>query len=144
MWIKAGREPIKNQLLIAPEATSAPGYFSAYQAILMSAYAAARVLAEGLEDAGKLLRRDSAKGLLKAVLPHQSEWIETNDPSAYNLLLDDIKDLLLLELRKTLEGQETDRDAVEQGARIAEQLRKMQKAQAEENAALAKVKAERT
>jgi hypothetical protein len=70
-------------------------YYSAYQAILMSAYSTARVLAEGLEDAGQLLRRDNAKGLLKTILPHQSEWIESNDPSAYDCLLDEIKDLLL-------------------------------------------------
>ena len=37
-------------------------YYSAYQAILMSAYSTARILAEGVEDAGKLLRRDHARG----------------------------------------------------------------------------------
>jgi hypothetical protein len=135
------RPAIHEQPFLSPLAWA---YYSAYQAIVMSAYATARVLAEGLEDAGKLLRRDNAKGLLKTILPHQSEWIDSNDPSAYDYLLDEIKDLLLLELRKTLEGREADREAVEQAKRIAEQLRKMEKYQAKEIAAVAKVKAERT
>jgi hypothetical protein len=119
-------------------------YYSAYQTIVMSAYTTARVLAEGVEDAGKLLIRDHAKGLLKTILPHQSDWIDSNDPSAYDYLLDEIRDLLLSELRQNLEGQEADREAVEQAKRIAEQMRKMQKDQAEEIAAVAKIKAERS
>ena len=111
------RPAIHEQPFLSPLAWA---YYSAYQAIVMSAYATARVLAEGLE------------------------WIDSNDPSAYDYLLDEIKDLLLLELRKTLEGREADREAVEQAKRIAEQLRKMEKYQAEEIAAVAKVKAERT
>jgi hypothetical protein len=80
--------------------TLAWAYYSAYSAIVRSAFATARVLAEGVEDAGKLLIRDSGKGLLKAILPHQSDWIENNDPSVYCYLLDEIKDLLLSELKK--------------------------------------------
>jgi hypothetical protein len=118
-------------------------YYSAYQSILMGAYTTARVLAEGVEEPEKLLRRDNAKGLLKAILPHQSEWIDSNDPSAYDYLLDEIKDLLLLELRKALEGQDAEREAVEQAKRIAEQMRKMQNDQVEEAAAVAKIRAER-
>lgn len=119
-------------------------YYSAYSAIVMGAFATARVLAEGLDDAGKLLIRDSSKGLLKTILPHQSEWIESNDPSAYYFLLDEIKDLLLSELKRTLEGHEVDQGEIEQGKRIAEQLRKMEKDQAEEKVAVAKVEAERS
>jgi hypothetical protein len=116
------------------------GYYSAYSAIVMGAYSTARILAEGVEDAGKLMIRDHAKGLLKTVLPHQSDWIEKNDPSLYYYLLDEIKDLLLAELKRTLEGHEADQGELEQGKRIAEQLRKIDSDQAEKH--VAKVKAE--
>jgi hypothetical protein len=118
-------------------------YYSAYSAIVLSAYTTARVLAEGVEDAGKLLIRDSAKELLKTILPHQSDWIESNDPCAYDYLLDEIKDLLLSELKRILEGHEADKGEIEQSKRIAEQLRKMQSLQAQEIAAVAKIKADK-
>lgn len=78
--------------------------------------------------------------MLKTVLPHQSDWIEKNDPSLYYYLLDEIKDLLLAELKRTLEGHEADQGELEQGKRIAEQLRKIDSDQAEKH--VAKVKAE--
>ena len=78
--------------------------------------------------------------MLKTVLPHQSDWIEKNEPSFYYYLLDEIKDLLLAELKRTLEGHEADQGELEQGKRIAEQLRKIDSDQAEKH--VAKVKAE--
>jgi hypothetical protein len=94
-------------------------YFSAYQSIVTSAYMEGRMLAEGVEDAGKLLKRHHAKDLLKATLPHQSDFIEKHDPSEYYFLLDELRDCLLAELRKMLEGQDVDRAAIDQAKQIA-------------------------
>jgi hypothetical protein len=75
-------------------------YYSAYQSIVMGAFLQARMLAEGVENAEKLFTRDHAKDLLKAALPHQSDFIEKNDPAAYYFLLDELRECLLGEIKK--------------------------------------------
>jgi hypothetical protein len=100
-------------------------YFSAYQSIVMGAYMEARMLAEGVEDAGKLLKRYHAKDLLKVTLPHQNDFIENNDPRAYYFLLDELRDCLLAELRKMLEGHDVDRTTIDQAKRISNAINKI-------------------
>jgi hypothetical protein len=112
-------------------------YFSAYQSIVMGAYTTARVLAEGVEDAGKLLKRDHGRELLKATLPHQTEFIDSNDPSAYHELLTEIHELLLIELRKILDGREVDRTAIDKAKEITSIISKIELERAEQTAALA-------
>jgi hypothetical protein len=50
-------------------------YFSAYQSVVLGAYMDGRILADGVEDAGRFLNRGYARDLLKVTLPHQSEFI---------------------------------------------------------------------
>jgi hypothetical protein len=129
---KTEKKAIHEQPFLSPLAWA---YYSAYQSILMGAYLEARMLAEGVEDAGKLLKRDHAKELLKAALPHQREFIETNDPSAYNFLLDELKDCLLAELKRMLDGKEADRDAIDHAKQIASAVKRIETDRAEQNIA---------
>jgi hypothetical protein len=112
-------------------------YFNAYQSIVTSAYLQARMLAEGVADADKFLTRDGTKELLKAALPHQSKFIDDNDPSAYHFLLDELKDSLLSELTKMLEGKEADRETIDQAKRITDQIGKMETQRIEQDLAIA-------
>lgn len=125
---------INEQPFVSPLAWA---YFSAYQSIIFGAYIDARMLAEGVEDAGKFLRRGHARELLKATLPHQAGFIENNDPSAYHYLLKELQGLLLIELKKILDGQEADRAAVDRAKQITSVIGKMEVDQAEQSAALA-------
>jgi hypothetical protein len=128
---------INEQPFISPLAWA---YFSAYQSIILGAFMAARILAEGIEDAGKLLKRDHARELLKATLPHQAEYIDGNDPAAYHHLLEELKELLLTELRNILDGQAADREAINRGNEITGVLRKIEAEDAERRAANPKVR----
>ncbi len=134
--LKEGHVAIHERPFLSPLAWA---YFSAYQSILFSAYMDARVLAEVVADAGKFLNRNHARDLLKATLSHHSEWIDSNDPSTYHYLLDELREKLLGELRNMLTGQDEDRQAIQQAKQINDILSKIEE---EERASDAKAAAQ--
>jgi hypothetical protein len=100
-------------------------YLSAYQTILLSAYTQAKILAIGLEDAGKYITPENAKALLKVALPHQTEFIDKNETGALHYLLDELEDKLLAELRKMLKGVEIDNATVARSAEMMDLVNKI-------------------
>lgn len=100
-------------------------YFSAYQMIVLSAYMRAKVLELGLDNPGKLLNNENLKNILKAALPHQSEFIDQYDPLAYHYLLDELEKSLLAELQKMLRGEDQDEAGLAHAARIMNMVEKI-------------------
>jgi hypothetical protein len=129
------RPAINEQLFLTPLAWA---YFSAYQSILVGAYMQARMLAEGVEDLGKLIRKEAGKDLLLAALPHHKDFIESNDRWAYHFLLDELKEQLLAELRNMLDGKDVDQAGIDQAKRITDALSKIEEQHAEQRIAAAK------
>jgi hypothetical protein len=86
-------------------------YFNAYSQILVMSLARFRILKIGMKDAGDFLKDEPLQKILKAVLPHHSDWIDRNEAGLYHYLLDEIETLLLNELRKILDGTEVDKAA---------------------------------
>ncbi|MGH1419315.1 MAG: hypothetical protein ACRBCJ_10705 [Hyphomicrobiaceae bacterium] len=103
-------------------------YFSAYLSILHVNLARFELLKSGVENPQKLLSTAGVKKILKAVLPHQTSYIDGNDAGAYVHLLDEIETLLLNELRGTLEGRDADNSANERARDI---LRKVNEFESE-------------
>jgi hypothetical protein len=99
-------------------------YFSAYQTIVLGSYIRAKILEFGIEKAGKLLNDNHVKDVLRAALPHQSEFIDKYDPLSYHYLLDELEKNLLAELQKMLHGEDQDEAGVAHAARIMEMVRK--------------------
>lgn len=93
-------------------------YFSAFQTILNGNLALFKVMQIGVDDPDKVLTRDGLKKILKATLPHQSQWIDSTEPERYHYLLDELEDKLLGELRKILDGVEADQAATERAKSI--------------------------
>jgi hypothetical protein len=122
----------RNERPFLPELTWA--YFSAYSLILYSALARYKILRIGLDDAGKYIKHDGLREVLKAALPHQSEWIDKSDPGAYYYLIDEIEASLLTELRKILEGKEADQMATVRAKEIMNAVKQADKEQAEADA----------
>jgi hypothetical protein len=83
-------------------------YFTAYSTILYANLAVYQMLKAGVKDLDKYLKRDGSKEVLKAALPHQSKWIDDNQPEVYHYLLDELENNLLIELGKILNGVEID------------------------------------
>jgi hypothetical protein len=100
-------------------------YFFAYMAIVSIAFASVKLLEIGTQNLGELFAKDSIRNLLKAALPHQSEFIDRNEPNAYHYLLDEIELNLLTELQKILRGEDQDSAGIEQATRIMEMARKL-------------------
>jgi hypothetical protein len=100
-----------------PEITWA--YFSAFTTLLTFNLARFKTLKFGLEEPQKLLNTERIKNILKAALPHQTQFIdEAQDSGAYYYLLDQIEAKLLNELRKILDGKEADQSSIQQAKNI--------------------------
>jgi hypothetical protein len=59
------------------------------------------------------------KKVMKAALPHQSQFIDEQDPSSYYYLLDEIEGKLLEELQKILDGKEVTQSSIQQARDIS-------------------------
>jgi hypothetical protein len=99
-------------------------YFSAYSMILTTIYARYMVLRTGLPEAERYLSTDALKKILKATLPHCSDWIDENEPERYYHLLEQIELRLLMELRKILEGKQADEADATRAKAIMEMVRR--------------------
>jgi hypothetical protein len=110
-------------------------YFWAYRSILYLNYGRYVMLKTGVskdDDPEKFLSIEGVKKILKAVLPHQSKFIDENDPGAYHYLLDEIEARLLAELRKILEGKDADQADAARAKEILGAVKAVDKERAEQ------------
>jgi hypothetical protein len=121
------------QLFLSPLAWA---YFSAYQMILYVAYARAKVLAAGIDDPTGLLDLKSLREILKATLPHHSDYIDKQPVGAYHYLLEELEGSILKELQLILEGRETDQAEITHALAITTAVKKA-KAASEQEVAIA-------
>ena len=98
-------------------------YFQAYCNVVYFNLWRFATLKSGIENPQKLMNADVIKKVLKAALPHQTKFIDECDPNAYYYLLEEIEEALLNELRKILDGKETDRSSVQRGKEIMDAIK---------------------
>lgn len=98
-------------------------YFSAYSTILYSNLMTFKALQSGLEPT-KILKKDANKDILKAALPHQSQWIDQTEPQMYHFLLEELQSNLLGELRKILDGSDASRSEIERARQILDAVKR--------------------
>jgi hypothetical protein len=91
--------------------------FSAYQSIILLSVTQLQVLKLGV-DGAKYFKKDAVQNLIKVALPHQADYVAQYGSAGYPLLLDELESRLLEELKKMLEGGESDKATVEQAAAI--------------------------
>jgi hypothetical protein len=89
-------------------------YFYAYITLLTFNFLRFKTLNLGLEEPQKYVDTEHIKNILKAALPHQTQFIDEQDAGAYYYLLEEIENRLLAELRKILEGKEADQSSIQQ------------------------------
>jgi hypothetical protein len=106
-------------------------YFAAYTTILYASLARFMVLKTGVSEPEKFLTNDAAQKILKAALPHQSKFIDENEPEVYHYLLEEIEGYLLIELRKILEGKEADQAAAARAKEIMDAVKDADEQRAE-------------
>ena len=73
----------------------------------------------------EVLDTDAVTKLIKVALPHQTEYIKKFDSGAFHYLLDELESRLLEELRKMLQGGESDKASVEQAAAILKESERL-------------------
>ncbi len=91
----------------------------------MVASAVAKSLASGLENVDKLVKLDAANKILKAALPHQSEYIDEYGFKGYHYLLDELEEKLMLALRQTLDGEDLDQESISRSAKIIKMVKEI-------------------
>jgi len=98
-------------------------YFSAYKTILLGSYSRLNILKSGVTEPQKFLTDEPSRKILKAALPHQSDFIDKHDAGAFHFLLEEVESLLLVELRKILEGDQIDNAATKRAQAITDAVR---------------------
>jgi hypothetical protein len=93
-------------------------YFFAFETIVQGAFAYAKVLEIGVEDPDRLFSAQKIQEVLKAVLPHQSEFIEKSHLLQYYHLVNELEEKLLKEIDRMLRGEEQDEASAAQAAKI--------------------------
>ncbi|OBX36753.1 hypothetical protein A8U91_01100 [Halomonas elongata] len=106
-------------------------YYSAYQSVIMQAVAVMKVLKIGVDDAAKFLNFESTNNLLKTVLPASAEYIDKYGMTCHHLLLDQVEQLLLTELKNIQEGNEDDKENARRAAEINKEVEKVSREVAE-------------
>jgi len=97
-------------------------YFTAYRIILYGVHGRFMILRSGTEKPEEMLSKEGMQKILKAALPHQSKFIDANEPEQYHDLLEEIESYLLVELRKTLDGKEADQAAAVRAKEIIDEV----------------------
>jgi hypothetical protein len=110
-----------------PELTWA--YFYAYITLLTFNFMRFKTLNLGLEEPQKYVNTEHIKNILKAALPHQTQFIDEQDPEAYYYLIEEIENRLLSELRKILDGKEADQSSIQRANEISSAIQKANDAQ---------------
>ena len=93
-------------------------YYSAYQAIIFHFILQAKLFEFGLDD--NLLKTKEMIELTKVALPHQSQFIDEFGPQSIPMLLDEIENKILNEIRNIIKGKEVDQDSLERAKKIQE------------------------
>lgn len=96
--------------------------YSAYSSILVTCHVHMKALSAGIAGASKLIKWDKVSELAKVVLPHQSEFIDQYGSTGLPHLLDEIEELMLKEIRRSLDGNEQDEEAIQRSAAIMQKV----------------------
>jgi len=91
--------------------------YSAFLAVTMHSVMRWHVLKGGL-GSNDLADKEAIGKLIKAALPHYSDYIDQHGPSVYYYVLEALDERLLIELQKLLTGVEADKASIEQSAEI--------------------------
>lgn len=115
--VAASTKPTFERLYI-PEIVWA--IYSAYSSILFTIGIHLHAMSLGIEDPGKLISWDKLHTTVTSVLPHQAKFLEEYGQTAFPMLLDEIEQSMLKEIRKALENHDIDQESLERAKRIIE------------------------
>ncbi|MBX6421994.1 hypothetical protein [Thermosulfurimonas sp. F29] len=93
-------------------------YYNAYQAIILLDVMKFETLRLGLESPERFINIDGVKDIVKAVLPHHSDYLDKFGSGGLHFLLDEIERLLLVELQNIQKGIIADQENTERAAEI--------------------------
>ena len=125
-----GQEAMKHRPFITDSVWAS---YSAFSTILTLAATRLKMTQLGMADADELLKVDFSNKVIATALPHQKEFIETHGVDGYHLLIDELEELVLSDIKNMLEGKEADAAAVR---RNAELLKAVNEAQASAQSAI--------
>jgi hypothetical protein len=94
--------------------------YSAYAAVASSAVIRVESFKVGL--AKDLADHPSIVKLIKAVLPHQTAFVDTHGVAGYASLLDELEEMLLKEIQTMLSGEQADIASVARAAQILNEV----------------------
>lgn len=109
--------------------------YSAYRAMCHHETLKLFILKSGMDDMGKIesLNAEGVTAMVKAVLPHQTEYMEKYGSRAFYNLFQELESELLHELNNILQGKQSDKESIERAALILRETEKVVEANASFN-----------
>lgn len=108
-----GQEPENLRIYASPLAWS---LYSAYRAILLNSYARLQQIKLGIEK--DYTKNKEVLNTAKAALPQHEHHIDEQGIKCLHFLLDEIENSLLFEIKKMINGDDSDQESIEKSARI--------------------------
>jgi hypothetical protein len=129
--------PAKDAAKLRPFVSEAMwAYFSALQAILMSAIVKWKMIEIGIEKPMDYISSEGIDKIIIAALPHQAEYVKKYDAQGHYHLIEELEGRLLAEMHNMLEGKSTDAETV---AIVANVMKEVGAAQQKGQEAAAKI-----
>ncbi len=100
-------------------------FFSAYQTVLHFAYLQLKVITIGIRAAHNTVKIDAAVDMIKAALPHQTDFLEKN-PEGVFLLVNELRENVFIAIRKMLQGNDLEADEIARASTVLSAVRRAQ------------------
>ncbi len=101
--------------------------FSAYRLVLMIACAQVHTLKVGATDVHKLVQMTKINEAVIAVLPHRASYVLEHPQSAAFFLVDDLEKAVFSELKKELEGRQTDEEELKRASAVLNSVKEFER-----------------
>ncbi|WP_156421065.1 MULTISPECIES: hypothetical protein [unclassified Sphingopyxis] len=101
--------------------------YSAYSSVIIGSWAIMKMLTIGIKDANQFVKLDHMKNVLKAALPHRAKVIDEGDVTSHYHFLDEIKQNILVEIKRELDGERADGEALKKAATIMDAVKKVER-----------------
>ena len=118
-----GTEAVKHRPFVTESVWSS---YAAYSSVLHLGAVRLKMAQLGIADADEMLRTEVSNKIISTALPHQADFIQTQGPSGYHLLIEELEELVLHEIKNMLEGKEADAATVKRNSDLLKAVNEAQ------------------
>jgi len=100
--------------------------YSAYSSVLQLGAVRLKMAQMGVTDGDEMLKTDVSNKIIYTALPHREEYVKAHGPECYHLLIEELEELVLAEIKNMLEGKDADAVTVKRNADLLKAVNEAQ------------------